>query len=668
MRPPHRRSTAPSATLATLSSHCAASQLPESGAPGQHSESKRGSLPHRSATARAATGSESQIGSFSGTPQGPAAAPKPPVDRRWRQQQATVSSALDEIRLLRQQNERLKSKVEKRANAVQVEKELHRQRPSTSDGRCGSPPPAPVITASPAHRRPSQPQNQPNLPTRPSSAQGRETNKSKSPSPKTVPAISAFPAMGHAGDTSDSSGAGFVERLRHAPGRQRRGSHFRAGQVREKGRIRRIRSDVPRSHTSETFGQKGAARAAGFDPNNAAFVRRVRRRRIGAKDGDTDDDDEEGVVVEVTSSDSPSLDFSSKATFESGENESNTAQSSKMTTIVDISDRQIGLKEVRQLLPRLRRTGYSELHVNDNNINSLACELLLQNLNPKCRVLDLGGNAIGTSGVLALSRQVLGAPVHKFGQIVTLSLRGTGLNDIGLIGLCDGLHYARQLQRLNLSHNYITATGLDALVEAMVADESLSDSSNGSGSDSDGNEGVRGGQSHPSAPGAPHSSSKSHNRPRRHLHKRRHAHSKWRALWDLNLGFNKCGVSVVPLLTAGARFPELLDLNIAGNGLGAAFASAPFAFEGFLAGLASNHCLQHLDLTKNSFTDRDTRRLAAALTNNTTLLGVRFCFWCLCFPCARSVSLCALSSNTSTSTSSMEVDQSLASSFFFLCV
>ncbi len=56
----------------------------------------------------------------------------------------------------------------------------------------------------------------------------------------------------------------------------------------------------------------------------------------------------------------------------------------------------------------------------------------------------------------------------RYSQLTTLSLRGTGLNDASVLELCDGLHAARQLQRLDLSHNYITGTGLDVLVDAMT--------------------------------------------------------------------------------------------------------------------------------------------------------------------------------------------------------
>ncbi len=56
----------------------------------------------------------------------------------------------------------------------------------------------------------------------------------------------------------------------------------------------------------------------------------------------------------------------------------------------------------------------------------------------------------------------------RYSQLTTLCLRGTGLNDASVLELCDGLHAARQLQRLDLSHNYITGTGLDVLVDAMT--------------------------------------------------------------------------------------------------------------------------------------------------------------------------------------------------------
>ena len=483
--------------------------------------------------------------------------------KRWHAQTVAVRSAYAEIQLLRRSNDELRLKADSRAEEKAMERESTRQRPSTS---CGSPtrrsassgrrktltrstslrqysPPRKVLGHSAQHKR--------HLPVSQSFVVAPGRDRLSSPYNHTKSAV-------------DDSGTAGLRKFHNSKLKDNTNA------------MRRIRSEMPQ-HTASPGVIDG--RSTGFDPQDPSIIRTVMRRELG-------DDDDDEVVVEVVNPDASAM---SSSMFELANDAPRTTQ------IVDLAQRGIGLREIKQIIQRLAQAKYTELHINDNRINAMAAELLFQHLHPDCRVVDMGGNAIGASGFASLSHQVLGQP-SKFSNLITLSLRATGLTDAGMLEMCDGLHRATQLQRLNLSQNYITGIGVDALVLALRAEEHA--------------------EAEPLRPSLKRPAS-NHFGP-----SGTHTSHVWRALWELDLSFNKCGVSVVPLLTAGDGLPELVDMNLAGCRLGAAFSAAPFAFEGFLAAIASNHSLQHLNLALNDFTDRDTRRLAIALVNNKTLLGL----------------------------------------------
>lgn len=233
------------------------------------------------------------------------------------------------------------------------------------------------------------------------------------------------------------------------------------------------------------------------------------------------------------------------------------------STMVDISNYGLGHKRLMALACSLSTRAFEGFKCSGNRLDEVTAATLISSLSRDCQTIDLHHNQIAMGGCQALVHSVLLPPQN---ELLVLSVASNNLGDDCVCELAVGLKGNKTLRRLNLAKNNISQRGAQAIVDSLKSSVSL---------------------------------------------------------WELDFSWNAVGRAIFDLFD---RLRTIQHLNLSHNGLGAVLRHkekfGPMFAEEVAPILARNLSLLHLDLSGNLFPVGVLKVLAAALTENHTILGL----------------------------------------------